>query len=79
MTLAPLLNASPVIQAHAYFAFAALSLGAVQFSLPKGTGVHRAVGWSWALLMMGVASTSLFIHTIRLWGPWSRRRGRRCS
>ena len=71
MTLAPLLAASPIIQAHAYFAFGALGLGAVQFSFAKGTGAHRALGWSWALLMIGVAFSSLFIHTIRLWGPWS--------
>lgn len=71
MTLAPLLSASPVIQAHAWLAFAALGFGAAQFSRAKGTGAHRALGWTWALLMIGVAFTSLFIHTIRLWGPWS--------
>ena len=32
---------------------------------------HRTVGWAWAILMMLVAGTSLFIHTIRMWGPWS--------
>jgi uncharacterized membrane protein len=71
MTLAPLLEASPVIQAHAAFAFAAIALGAVQFLAPKGTLPHRTLGWAWAMLMMGVAGTSLFIHTIRMWGPWS--------
>ena len=71
MTLAPLLSAAPVIQAHALFAFAAIALGAVQLLAPKGTLPHRSVGWAWALLMMLVAGTSLFIHTIRLWGPWS--------
>ena len=71
MTLAPLLNASPVIQAHAFAALAALALGAVQLAAPKGTLPHRSAGWIWVILMMGVAGTSLFIHTIRLWGPWS--------
>lgn len=71
MTLQPLLSASPVIQAHAYFAFAAIVLGAAQFSLPKGDPRHRAFGWGWAALMMAVAGTSLFIHTIRTFGPWS--------
>jgi uncharacterized membrane protein len=71
MSLAPLLNASPVIQAHAFFALAALALGAVQLAIPKGTLPHRTMGWLWATLMMLVAGTSLFIHTIRLWGPWS--------
>ena len=37
----------------------------------KGTLPHRTVGWAWASLMMLVAGTSLFIHTIRMWGPWS--------
>jgi uncharacterized membrane protein len=71
MTLAPLLNAAPVIQAHAGFAFAAIAVGAAQFLAPKGTLPHRAVGWAWAALMMLVAGTSLFIHEIRTWGPWS--------
>jgi uncharacterized membrane protein len=71
MTLAPLLNASPTIQVHAYLAFVAIALGAAQFALPKGVRLHRALGWSWALAMTGVAGVSLFIHTIRTWGPWS--------
>jgi uncharacterized membrane protein len=71
VSLSPLLAAPAIIQAHAYFAFAALGLGAVQFLAPKGTLPHRATGWIWAALMMAVAGTSLFIHTIRTWGPWS--------
>jgi uncharacterized membrane protein len=71
MTLAPLLDAAPVIRFHAAFAFAAIGLGAVQFLAPKGTLPHRTVGWVWATLMMLIAGTSLFIHTIRMWGPWS--------
>jgi uncharacterized membrane protein len=71
MTLAPLLNASPVIQAHAVFALAAIALGAAQLAAPKETLPHRSLGWVWATLMILVAGTSLFIHTIRMWGPWS--------
>ena len=71
VTLAPLLNASPVIQFHAVFAFAAIALGAAQFVAPKGTGSHRALGWVWATLMMLVAGTSLFIHNLRTLGIWS--------
>ena len=71
MTLAPLLEAPAVIQAHAVFALAALGLGAAQLAAPKGTFAHRTMGWAWASLMMLVAGTSLFIHTIRLWGPFS--------
>jgi uncharacterized membrane protein len=71
VTLAPLLNASPGIQAHAFLAFLALGLGAAQFAAPKGVALHRAIGWAWALAMIGLAFVSLFIHTIRTWGPWS--------
>jgi uncharacterized membrane protein len=71
MTLAPLLGASPVIQFHAGFAFAAIGLGAAQLLAPKGTWSHRGLGWAWATLMVLVAGTSLFIHTIRTWGIWS--------
>jgi uncharacterized membrane protein len=71
MTLAPLLNASPTIQIHAFAAMAALVVGAVQFSAPKGTLPHRAIGALWVLLMLAVSISSFFIHTIRLWGPWS--------
>ena len=71
MSLAPLLNASPTIQVHAYAAMAALVVGVVQFSAPKGTLPHRAIGAVWVLLMLMVCISSFFIHTIRLWGPWS--------
>ena len=71
MTLAPLLGAPAVIQIHAFAALAAFAVGAVQLAAPKGTIPHRFVGWSWAALMLIVAASSLFIHTIRLWGPWS--------
>lgn len=71
MSLSPLLNAAPVIQAHAYCAFLALALGCVQMAAPKGSPTHRSLGWIWALAMMAAAGTSLFIHTIRTFGPFS--------
>jgi uncharacterized membrane protein len=71
MSLAPLLNASPTIQVHAFAAMTAFALGVVQLSAPKGTLPHRAIGWIWVALMLTVAISSLFIHIIRLWGPWS--------
>ncbi len=69
MTLAPLIEAPAITRFHAAFAFAAIGLGAVQFLAPKGTLPHRTIGWAWATLMMLVAGTSLFIHTIRTCGP----------
>jgi len=71
MSLAPLLNASPVIQLHAFAAMAAFGLGIVQLSAPKGTLPHRAVGWLWVALMASVAITSVWIHELRRVGPFS--------
>jgi uncharacterized membrane protein len=71
MSLAPLLEASPAIQLHAFSAMAAFVLGAVQLGAPKGTLPHRTIGWIWVLLMLAVSISAFFIHTIRLWGPWS--------
>ena len=71
MSLAPLLAAPAVIQRHAFAAFGAFALGVVQLSAPKGTIPHRLFGWVWAELMLGVVVSSFFIHTLRLWGPWS--------
>ena len=71
MSLAPLLAAPAVIQLHAFAALAAFALGVVQLSAPKGTIPHRVFGWLWAGLMLAVVVSSFFIHTIRMWGPWS--------
>jgi len=71
MTLEPLLDAPSLIQIHAFAAIGAFLVGLVQLTAPKGTIPHRMIGWSWVLLMLTVAVSSLFIHTIRLWGPWS--------
>jgi uncharacterized membrane protein len=71
MTLAPLLDASPQIQVHAFAAIAAFGLGIVQLSAPKGTLPHRTAGWVWVSLMFVVAFSSFFIHEIRMWGEWS--------
>ena len=71
MSLAPLLNAAPAIQIHAFAAMAAFALGAVQLAAPKGTLPHRTAGWIWVALMVTVAATSFWIHDIRMWGPWS--------
>jgi uncharacterized membrane protein len=71
VTLAPLLNAEPVIQVHAYAAMTALALGIVHLSAPKGTLPHRSLGWIWVILMLIVSITAFFIHEIRMWGPWS--------
>jgi uncharacterized membrane protein len=71
VSLAPLLNAAPAIQLHAFAALAAFGLGAVQLAAPKGTLPHRTIGWIWVVLMVIVAATSFWIHDLRVWGPWS--------
>src|SRR5258705_12735396 len=71
MTFAPLLQASPGIQLHAYAAMGAFVLGAMQLARPKGTLSHRIVGSIWVLLMLVVSISAFFIHQLRIWGPWS--------
>jgi uncharacterized membrane protein len=71
MSLAPLLDAAPAIQLHAFSAITAFVLGLVQLSAPKGTLPHRTIGWIWVVLMLTVAVSSFWIHQLRLLGPWS--------
>jgi uncharacterized membrane protein len=71
VSLAPLLEASPAIQLHAFAAMAAFVLGLVQFVAPKGTLPHRTIGWIWVVLMLIVSITAFGIHELRVWGPWS--------
>ena len=71
MTLAPLLAADGAIRLHAFAAMSAFALGVVQLSAPKGTIPHRTIGWVWVALMLAVSVSAFWIHTIRLWGPWS--------
>lgn len=72
MSLAPLLEASPVIQLHAFAAIGAFVLGLLQFAAPKGTLPHRTLGWFWVGLMLVVAVSSFLIHGkgARLIGPF---------
>jgi uncharacterized membrane protein len=71
VTLAPLLQASPDIQIHAFVAMGAVVVGAVQLAAPKGTLPHRIVGSIWVLLMLVVSISAFFVHEIRIWGSWS--------
>ena len=61
MTLQPLLNAPFVIPIHALAAITAFAVGLLQLTAPKGTIPHRLIGWSWVMLMLTVAVSSL-IH-----------------
>ena len=71
MFLEPLLAAKPIIVFHALVALSAFLIGLVQFAGPKGTTMHRVVGWSWVLLLMSVAASSFWIQGLRQIGPFS--------
>jgi uncharacterized membrane protein len=62
MTLAPLLDANPAIQVHAFAAMSAFALGVVQLAAPKGSLPHRTLGWIWVTLMLIVSISAFFIH-----------------
>ena len=59
------------IPLHAYAAFLAILLGAIQFAGPKGTATHRYLGYTWVGLMLVVSVSSFWINTINLVGPFS--------
>lgn len=71
MTFAPLFAAPNAVIIHAFAAMAAFGLGAAQFALRKGTLPHRAIGWTWVILMAVIAASSFLIHTICQFGPFS--------
>lgn len=71
MNLDPLLGSSLAIQLHALAAVLAFVVGIGQFLLPRGSRVHRAVGWGWIGLMAVTAGSSFFIHVGRIVGIWS--------
>ena len=50
---------------------AAFVLGVVQLAALKGTTRHRALGYTWAALILFVAISSFWIHDLRVWGIWS--------
>jgi uncharacterized membrane protein len=67
MTLAPLLNAAPLVQVHAFAALGAVAVGTVQFVAPKGLLPHRALGWTWVALIVVMLVSAFFNHDILPW------------
>ncbi len=61
-----LLQRHPLIFFHLVTAFAALVLGLVMLLRRKGTRSHRALGWTWVVLMASTALASAFIRDYRL-------------
>lgn len=66
-----LMAAKPPIPLHALAALFALFLGAAQFALPKGTRLHRVLGYTWVVTMTVVAITAAFINDLRIIGAYS--------
>ncbi|MBX7249051.1 MAG: DUF2306 domain-containing protein [Caulobacteraceae bacterium] len=64
LDLAPLARAPLLVQVHLLTVLYALLVGPIQFLLPKGTRLHRVLGWSWALAMLVTALASLGIREI---------------
>lgn len=71
MTFAPLLHAPFAIQLHVATVIPAAILGAFLLARPKGTRWHRMLGKIWIVLMVVTASSTFFIHEIRLVGGFS--------
>ncbi|MGC1496781.1 MAG: DUF2306 domain-containing protein [Sulfitobacter sp.] len=71
MTLAPLLDASLVIQLHALFAMMALGVVIAIFSIRRGSKAHKVLGWVWVIAMTVTALSSFWINEIQLLGPFS--------
>ncbi|NBB70769.1 MAG: DUF2306 domain-containing protein [Alphaproteobacteria bacterium] len=71
MDLAPLLQASPPIQLHAWSALAAIVLGIPQLRRAKGTAGHRLVGVVWVGLVATACVSSFWIHEIEQWRGFS--------
>ena len=71
MSFDPLMAQSPVVIFHALAALTALGLGTVQLIGPKGTRMHRVLGYGWAGLMVSLAAASFWINDIRTFGPFS--------
>ena len=63
-TLSLIGQQSLVIQIHLLTAVAAFVVGAIQIFGPKGTIMHRILGWTWVIFMMTVAISSLWIKLI---------------
>ena len=69
--LTPLTDEGWLITLHASTAMLSLLLGIFILARPKGSLVHRALGYAWLVGMALAVLSSLFISQIRLWGPFS--------
>ena len=71
MTIQPFLAAGPVIQLHVVAAVLAIMLGPIALARRSRDRWHKRAGYAWVLAMAVLAATGLFIHSIRMVGPFS--------
>lgn len=53
-----------VLLTHFGLIFAALPLSVIQFALPKGTGLHRIIGYGWCTALVAASLVSFGVHEI---------------
>ncbi len=71
MTIQPFLAAAPTIQLHVVAAVLAIVLGPIALARRSRDRWHRRAGYAWVLSMAALAASGLFIHSIRMVGPFS--------
>ncbi len=49
----------------------AVAIGVAQLFMPKGTRLHKVMGWIWVLAMVVVALSSFWLMGIRQGAGWS--------
>ena len=59
------------VAVHLAAVLPAVLLGAVQLATPKGTPLHRKIGWLWVVAMALAAVSSFWILEIRKGAGWS--------
>ena len=62
MDLTPFLHAPPIVKLHVVTMLSLLPLGAVQLALPKGSPLHRSLGYLFVALMLITVTASFFIR-----------------
>lgn len=61
LDLSRLLLVSPMVQLHIASALAAFFVGLWILAGPKGSGMHKKLGWAWVIAMGATAVSSFFI------------------
>ena len=70
MTLEPLINSAIPISHHTVAGLLATLVGAAQLWLPKGTVLHRWLGYVWTSLIVFVDLTGFFIFETGVASPF---------